>query len=97
MPSANPQRQAWGLGPETDPRMMPRASASTCPPSRPLPSRRELDRTGLREAGGEREKGTKRGCQRARPSLGSGPSLGSALPSFTLPDFNPRMRVQWGS
>lgn len=37
-------------------------------------------------AGQEREEGTQRYCQRARPSLGSDPSLGSALLSLTLPE-----------
>ena len=36
-------------------------------------------------AGLEREEGTKRSSQRARPSLGSGPSPGSALPESSRP------------
>lgn len=40
----------------------------------------------MQVAGQEWEEGTKRSCQWARPSLGSGPSLYSALLSFALPE-----------
>lgn len=62
---------------------LPRAYSTPLPSSPRLPSLREPACKGLRVAGREREEGTKRSSQRARPSLGSAlpesSSLGCAL------------------